>query len=109
MKRPQLYLETSVWNYYFADDAPEKKEITLRFFDKVRQGEYEIFISDIVIEEIGRADDSKKRSLLNIIAEYSPTRLKKLRSLHNSIFQKERCLHPKLRMLCMLRLQQFLR
>lgn len=75
MKRPQLYLETSVWNYYFADDAPEKKEITLRFFDKVRQGEYEIFISDIVIEEIGRADDSKKRSLLNIIAEYSPTRL----------------------------------
>lgn len=75
MKRPQLYLETSVWNYYFADDAPEKKEITLRFFDKVRQGEYEIFISDIVIEEIGRADDSKKRSLLNIIAEYNPTRL----------------------------------
>lgn len=64
-----------MWNYYFADDAPEKKEITLRFFDKVRQGEYEIFISDIVIEEIGRADDSKKRSLLNIIAEYSPTRL----------------------------------
>ena len=26
-------------------------------------------------EEIGRADDNKKRSLLNIIAEYSPTRL----------------------------------
>ena len=23
MKRPQLYLETSVWNFYFADDAPE--------------------------------------------------------------------------------------
>ncbi len=75
MKKPQLYLETSVWNYYFADDAPEKRETTLRFFDKIRQGEYEIFISDIVVEEIGRADDSKKRSLLNIIAEYSPTRL----------------------------------
>lgn len=75
MKRPQLYLETSVWNFYFADDAPEKREITLRFFDKVKQDEYEIFISDVVIEEIGRADDNKKRSLLNIIAEYSPTRL----------------------------------
>ncbi len=75
MKKPQLYLETSVWNYYFADDAPEKKEITLRFFDKIRQGEYEIFISDIVVEEIGVADDSKKQSLLNIIAEYRPARL----------------------------------
>lgn len=75
MKRPQLYLETSVWNYYFAEDAPEKREITLSFFDKIRQGEYEIFISDIVVEEIGRADAGKKRLLLNIIAEYSPTKL----------------------------------
>jgi predicted nucleic acid-binding protein len=75
MKKPQLYLETSVWNFYFANDAPEKREITLRFFDKVKQDEYEIFISDVVIEEIGRADDNKKRSLLNIIAESSPMRL----------------------------------
>lgn len=75
MKKPQLYLETSVWSYYFADDAPEKREVTMRFFDRIKQGEYEIFISDVVIEEIGRADDNKKRSLLNIIAEHSPTML----------------------------------
>lgn len=75
MKKPQLYLETSVWNFYFADDAPEKKEITLRFFDKIKQGEYEIYVSDVVIEEIGRADDSKKQLLLGVIAEYSPNRL----------------------------------
>jgi hypothetical protein len=31
MKRLQLYLETSVWNFFFADDAPEKKEITVAF------------------------------------------------------------------------------
>lgn len=75
MKKPQLYLETSVWNFYFADDTPEKKEITLTFFDKIKQGEYEIFVSDIVIEEIGRAKDSKKQLLLSIIKEYSPNRL----------------------------------
>jgi hypothetical protein len=39
MKKPQLYLETSVWNFHFANDAPEKREITLRFFDKVKQDE----------------------------------------------------------------------
>jgi predicted nucleic acid-binding protein len=75
MKKPQLYLETSVWNFYFADDAPEKKEITRTFFDKIRHGEYEIFISDAVIEEIARADDEKKQLLLNIIKEYNPKRL----------------------------------
>ena len=75
MKKPQLYIETSVWNFYFADDAPEKKEITLRFFEKVKQGEYKIFISDVVIEEINRATDDKKQLLLSIITKYNPKRL----------------------------------
>ena len=75
MKRPKLYLETSVWNFYFADDAPEKREITQAFFDIIRQGGYEIFVSDAVIEEIGRANDEKKQRLLNIIKEYDPKRL----------------------------------
>jgi hypothetical protein len=68
--KPRLYLETSVWNFVFADDAPEKKHITLTFFDKVKEDEYEIFISDTVIQEIERADESKKRLLLEIIKEY---------------------------------------
>lgn len=75
MKKPQLYIETSVWNFYFADDAPEKKATTRTFFDKIRHEEYEIFISDAVIEEIGRAADEKKQLLLNIIKEYNPKRL----------------------------------
>src|SRR3989338_2385602 len=75
MKKPYLYLETSVWNFYFAGDAAEKKEITLRFFDKIKQGEYEIFVADVVIEEVGRANESKKQMLLSIIAEHSPSRL----------------------------------
>lgn len=75
MKRPRLYLETSVWNFCFADDAPEKKEITVIFFDKIKQGEYEIFVSDIVIEEMSRANDKKKQLLLNMLKEYTPKRL----------------------------------
>ena len=75
MKKPQLYLETSVWNFIFADDAPEKKEITLRFFDKIKKGEYEIFISDVVIEEIGRAIDEKRNLILNVIKDYKPQKL----------------------------------
>ena len=75
MKRPQLYLETSVWNFFFADDAPEKRDITMAFFDKIKDGEYEIFISDIVIEEIGKADENKKQLLLEKISKVAPVRL----------------------------------
>ncbi len=75
MKRLKLYLETSAWNFYFADDAPEKKEITVAFFRKIKQGAYDIFISDAVIDEISKADDAKKQKLLQIINDYSPGRL----------------------------------
>lgn len=75
MKIPKLYLETSVWNFYYADDAPEKKEITIRFFDKIKAGAYDVFISDIVLEEIGRANEEKRRLLLDVIRNHSPRRL----------------------------------
>jgi len=35
MRRLKLYLDTSVWSFFYADDAPEKKEITKRFFKSV--------------------------------------------------------------------------
>ena len=45
MRRLKLYLDTSVWSFFYADDAPEKMEITKRFFDSVSEGLYEIFFS----------------------------------------------------------------
>jgi len=32
MIKSTIYLDTSVINFLFADDAPEKKEITMDFF-----------------------------------------------------------------------------
>ena len=29
MRKLKLYLETSLWNFYFADDAPEKRDVTI--------------------------------------------------------------------------------
>ena len=47
----------------------------MAFFDKIKDGEYEIFISDIVIEEIGKADENKKQLLLEKISKVAPVRL----------------------------------
>ncbi len=75
MRKLKLYLETSVWNFYFADDAPEKKEITLAFFDKVKAGEYDIYISDIVLHEIMKAETGRRNLLLDLIKRYAPNEL----------------------------------
>jgi predicted nucleic acid-binding protein len=76
MNKPiKLYLETSAWNFYFADDAPEKQAATLSFFEQVKQGAYEIFISDIVLKEIAKASTPKSQLLFNLIKEYQPYKL----------------------------------
>jgi len=75
MRKLRLYLETSVWNFYFADDAPEKRDITKEFFESIKQGRYDIFISQTVLNEIDRADEPKKNQLLGLIKEYQPQEL----------------------------------
>lgn len=55
-------MDTSVPNFLFADDAPEKKEVTKDFFDNyVQNGIYETFISPFVISEIEDTKNEEKR------------------------------------------------
>ncbi len=68
----KIYLDTSVINFLFADDAPEKKENTLDLFDNfIYKGIYEVFISSFVIDEIENTKDFEKRKkLLEVIERY---------------------------------------
>jgi hypothetical protein len=49
MKQLKLYLDTSVWNFYYADDAPEKMEMTKLFFKNLKQNRYQIYASSVVL------------------------------------------------------------
>ena len=69
MKKLKLYIETSVWNFLFADDAPEKKRETQRFFDEIQSGDYELFVSEMVIAEIKRASSSVSEKLMKKVEE----------------------------------------
>ena len=72
MKLLKIYLDTSVINFLFADDSPEKKEITVDFFDNfVRAKKYEVYISSVVVDEINATKDSEKRKqLLDVLNQY---------------------------------------
>lgn len=68
----KIYLDTSVINFIFADDAPEHQAETVEFFEKfVRLGIYETFVSVFVADEIAQTKDIAKRDkLLNVIADF---------------------------------------
>jgi len=68
MKLLKVYFETSVFNFAFADDSPVEKDITLKLFNKIK--DYEAYISEIVIREISRAPEFKRKQLFNLINKY---------------------------------------
>lgn len=71
MRKHKLYLDTSVINFLLAKDAPEKMRITHEFFDSLRQGRYEVYISRVVIEEIEKTPDlDKRQKLLDYVGQY---------------------------------------
>ena len=67
-----VYLDTSALNFLFADDAPEKKDITLDFFENfLKPGIYRPFISDFVLQEINQASSlEKRRALQDAVRDY---------------------------------------
>lgn len=71
MKKLKLYIETSVWSHLVADDAPEARRTAEALFADV--GAYEICVSDLVFQEIGRTrDETKRRMLRDLVERHQP-------------------------------------
>jgi predicted nucleic acid-binding protein len=68
---PRVYLETTLFNFIFADDAPEKRQDTIKLFDEIRQGAYEPYTSFAVLDELKKtAGVEKREKMLALINEY---------------------------------------
>ncbi len=71
MRRLKMYIETSVFNFVFADDAPEKRADTLALFAEIGQGKYEPYTSSYVLEELEQAPEPKRSEMLQLITQYN--------------------------------------
>jgi hypothetical protein len=71
----KLYIETSVPNFLFADDAPEKKAITGEFFKWIRISPDTLYISELVFYEINRAQPPLRAKLLDAVDRLHATNL----------------------------------
>ena len=72
MKKTKIYLDTTIINFIYADDAPALKEATLNFFDDfVETNLVDVYISNVMLEEINNTQNiDKRQKLLAKISEY---------------------------------------
>jgi predicted nucleic acid-binding protein len=60
---PRVYLDTSVISHLDQPKKPVEQEYSLRLWDAVMRGEFEVWISDVVIKEINRCKPEKVERL----------------------------------------------
>jgi len=78
MKRLKLYLDTTIWNFSFANDSPQYQADTIEFFKRVRMGFYDLFYSEAVEREVALAPVLRRGQIGKLMEESSPQRLKPL-------------------------------
>ncbi len=68
MKKTKIYLDTSVISHLDQKDAPDKMYDTLRLWDRIISGEYEVFLSAITLEETFECSEPKLTSMKERLA-----------------------------------------
>jgi predicted nucleic acid-binding protein len=74
-KKPKVYLDTSVISHLFQDEKPEAQEYTLEFWEMIKNGEFDIYISRVVLEEIEKAPSEKREQMFVAIAKINCTNI----------------------------------
>ena len=70
MIRNEIYLDTSVLNFFFESEDLEKANATKELFSEIRKRHFHPFISELVLREIGQTPGTKKEKLLSLIKTY---------------------------------------
>jgi len=70
--KPKLYIETTVFNYYFLEDTKREddQKDTVLLFREIENGIFESYFSEIVILEIEGCQEPKRTKMLKLIEDY---------------------------------------
>ena len=70
MSKPRIYLDTSVINFLFADDAPDFRRVTVEFFERYA-ARYELYGSGVLLRELAADPDDRRRELhFRVLKDY---------------------------------------
>ena len=68
MRTPKIYLETTMFNYFFDTDRDAHAD-TVKLFEEIAAGKYEAYTSRPVIEELEKTRGDKREKMLSLIAD----------------------------------------
>lgn len=69
-KKPKLYLESSVINMYFQEEAPYLRDLTRQFWRDVLP-HFDVYVSEAVLDEIrATAEVNLRKALENLIKDF---------------------------------------
>ncbi|GHV27065.1 hypothetical protein FACS18948_3840 [Clostridia bacterium] len=74
MEVSKIYLETTLFNYYFDSDRDAHAD-TVTLFEDCKAGLFEAYTSSYVIDELQRAPEPKRTKMLELIGRYNITLL----------------------------------
>jgi predicted nucleic acid-binding protein len=69
VRKLRLYLETTIFNYYFDTDR-EGHSDTVKLFSAIGAGKYEAYTSEYTEIELRKSREPKRRAMLGLIEEY---------------------------------------
>jgi len=69
LRKPKIYLDTSVISHLDAPDTPEKMDDTLRLWEKIQAGTYDVVLSDVVLIELEDCFEPKKSHLASSLGK----------------------------------------
>ena len=67
---PKLYLETTIFNFYFVEKESKKQQDTLKLFDAIVNEKYQVFTSEYVYNEISKDSLLKYRKMKKLIDKH---------------------------------------
>jgi predicted nucleic acid-binding protein len=65
----KVYLETTIFNYFFDQDR-DGHQASVEIFEAIGRGEYEGYTSEYVTRELEKAPDPKRKNMIALINKY---------------------------------------
>jgi len=72
MRKQKVYLETTMFNYYF-DKTRNAQPVTVAFFEAIGSGQFEGYTSVYAYGELDKAPEPQRTNMLNLIEKYHIT------------------------------------
>ena len=71
MRKQRVYLETTLFNFYFYEDRGFAHEATVALFKEIADGKYEAFTSAYVLDELAQAPAEKRDKMMGLLAQFN--------------------------------------